>query len=485
MYSLIALGCVAFASSLFLTPLVRNVFRYWNLVDHPDSVRKHHQHAVPRVGGIAIALSFLASLCALALLSFVKSGSIQVPLPYFLPLIPSALLVFWIGLIDDVIGLRPWPKFAGQIIAATGAYIAGIHVQAFGGHTFANWLSFPLTLFWLVLCTNALNLIDGVDGLAAGVGLVATGTMLVAAVLQDNKFLALATIPLVGCLLGFLRYNFNPATIFLGDSGSLFIGFLLGCYGVLWSEKSATILGMTAPLIALSVPLMDTSLSVARRFLTGKPLFGADRGHIHHRLLDRGLTPRRVVLVFYGICGIAAVFSLIMSSQHFERLVIFAFCALAWVGIARLGYVEFRVAGRMFLDGAFRRHLGSQILLQQYESSLRVASTPQQCWKVIEGACRELGFQKVQLSFRGQTFEYEADGKMENCWRMHVPLSEVDSIDLSRSFDESVHVNAIAPFADLLRRAISENISAPAQSENVASVQQERKERYRVVARNS
>jgi UDP-GlcNAc:undecaprenyl-phosphate GlcNAc-1-phosphate transferase len=234
---------------------------------------------------------------------------------------------------------------------------------------------------------------------------------------------------------------------------------------------------MTAPLIALSVPLLDTSLSVARRFLTAKPLFAADRGHIHHRLLDRGLTHRRVALVFYGLCSVAAVFSLIMSSQHFERLVIFVFCALAWLGIARLGYVEFRVAGRMFMKGAFRRHLSSEILLQQYEHNLRSAATPQQCWTVIESACRELGFQKVRLMVRGQKFEYEVDRTTEQCWEMHVPLSETDYIDLSRPFGEALHVNAIAPFADLMRRILSENLSATAEPE--------RKGRYRVVAHHS
>src|SRR4030095_13156599 len=366
MYYLVVLCCVSFVFSVLLTPLVRNLFRRWNLMDFPDTTRKHHQQAVPRVGGIAIAISFMSASLVSTLLPL-PAGVAQT-FPVFLGLIPAALFVFWVGLIDDLVGLKPWQKFAGQIFAATGAYLAGIQVQAFGGHFFGSWWSFPLTLIWLVLCTNAINLIDGLDGLAAGVGLFATATMLVAALLQRNLSLAFATIPLVGCLLGFLRYNFNPATIFLGDSGSLFVGFLLGCYGVLWSEKSATLLGMTAPLIALSVPLLDTGLAIVRRFLTRKPIFAADRGHIHHRLLDRGLTPRRVVLVFYGICGIAAIFSLIMSSQHFDRLVISAVGALAWVGIARLGYIEFRVAGRMFLDGAFRRHLGSQILLHQYES---------------------------------------------------------------------------------------------------------------------
>src|SRR5439155_4205751 len=143
-----------------------------------------------------------------------------------------------------------------------------------------NWWSLPVTLFWLVLCTNAFNLIDGVDGLAAGLGLFATLTMLVAALAQNNVALAVATAPLAGCLLGFLRYNFNPASVFLGDSGSLLIGFLLGCYGVIWSQKSVTMLGMAAPAMVLAFPLLEVALSVARRFLHNEPIFAGDRGHI-------------------------------------------------------------------------------------------------------------------------------------------------------------------------------------------------------------
>ena len=179
--------------------------------------------------------------------------------------------------------------------------------------TLPGWLGLAVTALWLVGCSNAFNLIDGVDGLAVGAGLFATVTILLGALLNGNVRLALATMPLAGALAGFLRYNFNPASVFLGDSGSLTVGFLLGCYGVLWSQKSATMLGMTAPLMALAVPLIDTGVAVARRFLRGQPIFSADARHIHHRLLARGLTPRKVALLLYGACGVAAGLSLVGS----------------------------------------------------------------------------------------------------------------------------------------------------------------------------
>src|SRR5947208_10567281 len=170
--------------------------------------------------------------------------------------------------------------------------MAGVNVSGVAGFAAHGWWSFPITVGWLVVCSNAFNLIDGMDGLATGVGLFAAFTTLAAALLQNNALLALATAPLVGALLAFLRYNFNPASIFLGDCGSLTIGFLLGCFAAVWSQKSATLLGMTAPVMALSVPLLDTGIAVVRRFLRRQPIFSADRNHLHHRLLDRGFSSR-------------------------------------------------------------------------------------------------------------------------------------------------------------------------------------------------
>src|SRR5207248_2457378 len=166
--------------------------------------------------------------------------------------------------------------------AACLAYWAGVHVLGVGGFSTHGWWSLPLTIMWLVGCSNAFNLIDGMDGLATGVGLFASFTMLAAALVQNNAPLALASAPLVGALLAFLRYNFNPASIFLGDSGSLTIGFVLGCFGAIWSQKSATLLGMTAPVMALSVPLLDTGIAVVRRFIRRQPIFSPDRNHVHH-----------------------------------------------------------------------------------------------------------------------------------------------------------------------------------------------------------
>jgi UDP-GlcNAc:undecaprenyl-phosphate GlcNAc-1-phosphate transferase len=282
--------------------------------------------------------------------------------------------------------------------------------------------------------------------------------MVIAALSQHNVPLALATVPLAGALLGFLRYNFNPATIFLGDSGSLFVGFLLGCYGVVWSDKSATILGMTAPMMALSIPLLDTALAITRRFLRQKPIFGADRGHIHHRLLDRGFTPRKVVLVLYGFCGVGAVCSLTMAQGNFSGLVVVLFCLIAWIGIGHLGYIEFDVAGRMFVDGAFRRLINCNIVLRGFEKELAAAKTPEHCWSVIHKAAKDFGFDHTEMRLAGQKYESGNDAATECFWNIRIPISESDYVALTRPFDTPVQTAVVAPFADVIRKTLESKI---------------------------
>ena len=453
MYSLVFLAAVSFLLALLITPVVRNTFRRFGLVDHPND-RKPHPHPIPRVGGVAILLAYAAAYGCVLLAHFRADAEIWHGLEFVMHLAPAALIIFATGFIDDIRGLKPWQKLIGEVGAALMAYWAGVRVQDVAGYHLVTWFQLPLTVLWLVACTNAVNLIDGVDGLATGLGLFAACTTLFAALLQNNIALALATAPLAGCLLGFLRYNFNPATIFLGDCGSLFIGFLLGCYGVLWSEKAATILGMTAPLMALSIPLLDTSLAIARRVLRRQSVFTADRGHIHHRLLDRGLTPRKVALILYAFSALGAMCSLLMMDEHVSGIVIIIFCAVSWIGVQHLGYIEFGTAGRMFLDGAFRRMLNSQISLQMHHEQLVAAATPEGCWEVILGACKDAGFHRVQMTLAGRTFEWQDGINPMNTWDITIPISDSDYVRLTRSFGGGAEPNIIAPFADLLRQAL-------------------------------
>jgi len=455
MYSLLFLGLVSFAWSLLLTPVVRAAFRRW-------SPRRSSQlrSAIPRTGGIAIVISYLLAYFCLLAMPLNAGFLVRDSLDFVIRLMPAAGLIFVIGLVDDLKCLEPWHKLTGEVLAAGMAYWAGIHIQGLAGYGAGAWWNFPATVIWLVACTNAINLIDGVDGLATGVGLFATLTTLVAALLQGNIPLALATVPLAGCLLGFIRYNFNPASIFLGDCGSLFIGFLLGCYAVVWSQKAATILGLTAPLMALSIPLLDMSVAIVRRFLRRQPLFEGDQNHIHHRLLSRGFTPRKVSLVLYACAAAGAVCSLLVMNRNHSGFIILAFCMTTWIGVQHLGYVEFGVAGRLFIDGAFRRLLNSHISIENLETSLAAASTPEDCWKVLERCHREFGFYQIDVRMAGMRFQACAEVPPFQSWKVIVPLSPTSCIELSRAFGPAQQHQVVAPFVDVLRKILAPKFSA-------------------------
>jgi UDP-GlcNAc:undecaprenyl-phosphate GlcNAc-1-phosphate transferase len=459
MEDLIFLGVASLTFSLLLTPLVRNGMRRLGILDHPDH-RKVHPNAIPRVGGVAIfGACVLAQSCFLMLNSRV-SPEFREALDLSARVAPAMLIVFATGLLDDLHGLVPWQKLTGQIAAALIVYLSGIQIRGLAGRSLGDSWSLPLTVLWLVACTNAVNLIDGMDGLAAGIGLFATSTTLFAGLLHNNMGLAIVSALLVGSLLGFLRYNFNPATIFLGDCGSLLIGFLLGCFAVIWSQKAVTFLGMTAPLIVLSIPLVDTSMTIARRFLRQQSIFTPDRGHIHHRLLDRGLPPRRVALLLYAVCALCAVASLLMASRTADVLVFILFCAMTWIAIRHLGYVEFGAAGHFLRDGVFQRMLNSQISLRTFEERLSKAPTLDRCWEIVWNWCRDLGFHRIEMSLAGRIFEWE-DGVLPlNSWDLFVPLSGNDSIRLMRSFGGRAYDAILEDLTCMLWRTLRAKRSA-------------------------
>ena len=454
MNSLLWLGFRAFIISLVLTPICRDVFRSYGVVDQPDGTRKIHRYPIPRVGGLAIAVSYLM---AYVLVHPEEGSALAQQVSLVSKLLPGAALAFAIGLLDDLFNLRAWIKLLGQLGAAGLACLGGVRILSIGGAPTDAWWNVPLTILWLIACMNAFNLVDGLDGLAAGVGLFATLTVFAAALMQHNMVLAVATFPLAGAMLAFLCYNFNPATIFLGDSGSLLIGFLLGCYAAIWSNKSATLLGMTAPLMALSIPLLDVALAIVRRFLRRQPIFTADRGHIHHRLLDRGLTPRRVVLVLYGLCGLAAAFSLLQGVLHsFGGALILLFCVFMLIGIQYLGYAEFDLAGRLLFGGEFQRTVSAQLDLRKFRAALTVAATPAACWEVIREACGKFGFQQVRLYLAGEMYEHSYPEPEAPGWTLRVPLANADYAMLTRPFASSVLPMVVAPFVDLLRQTLIE-----------------------------
>ena len=440
----------AFLIALVLTPIFRDIFRSYNVVDRPGG-RKAHAYPIPRVGGIPIAIAYLVSLLSVSNLPH----SIPDPDSVIWKIVPGATLMFLTGLLDDFFTLRPSIKLAGQVVVAGVVFWGGLRIETIADVTLPMWLSLPVTLFWLLLSTNALNLIDGLDGLCAGMGLVATLTLSAAAALQGNLPLTHATLPLVGALLGFLCYNFNPATVFLGDSGALLIGFLLGCYGMIWTQKAATALSFAVPLLAISIPLLDVSLSVLRRFLQRKAIFGADRGHIHHRLLDRGLSPRRAVLLLYGVAAIGAVFALLLNvpriGSRYQGLLILGLGVIMWAGIRQLRYREFNLAGRLLFEGGFQRSIRDRIQLDTLETALERARTDDQWWTVLTGVARDAGWQRIRWVAEGRVRE-EVFLSGQPAWQFRAELSATGALIVEGSEKGAPEHFDLISFAEVIRR---------------------------------
>ena len=392
------------------------------------------------------------------------------------PLLPAALLVFLLGLLDDLFDLRPWQKLLGQLAAASWLYFHGFRIEAVGGFAFGDsyWITYPLTVGWLLACTNAFNLIDGMDGLASGVGFFATVTMLISALLYGNMELLILTVPLAAALLAFLRYNFNPASIFLGDSGSLLIGFLLGAYSIIWSYKSATILGMTAPILALSFPIAETVISVPRRILLGTPVFGADRGHIHHRLLARGLGPKQVAVLIYAITGLSAGVALLMSAPGTPEkgIILILFCIVSWIGFQHLGYTEFGSARKIILGGTVSKLVAADVRLRAFSRELDQAESLEACWELTVSALRDLDFDQVSLElpangghdalrWRQELHAEQVGLRPEDCWTLRIPLSEQGDgfVEISRHLDRGEGYLVVHPIVETVRRVFPRHIA--------------------------
>jgi UDP-GlcNAc:undecaprenyl-phosphate GlcNAc-1-phosphate transferase len=329
---------VALAMALGLTPLVKRFAVKVGAVDAPNH-RKVHTRIMPRLGGLAIYLAFMAALLiALPLVSGEKAHVIW-------GLLLGGTIVTIVGALDDRFDLSPKVKLLGQIAAASVVVSFGVKVDfvtlPFGDGHSMGWLAIPITIFWIVGVTNAINLIDGLDGLAAGVSAIATGTIFVLALIMGNVTVAVLSAVLLGSILGFLFFNFHPAKIFMGDSGALFLGFSLAALSVL-GFKQATLVSFVVPIFILGVPLSDTFFAIVRRTLNKTPISAADKNHLHHCILALGLSHRNSVLVIYGIAAMFALSAILLSTvAQWVALIVMAITLLVLqVGAELIGIVQ-------------------------------------------------------------------------------------------------------------------------------------------------
>ncbi|WHZ15119.1 MAG: Undecaprenyl-phosphate alpha-N-acetylglucosaminyl 1-phosphate transferase [Nitrospira sp.] len=354
---------VASSASLLLTPIVRDVAIRIGAVDKPGG-RKIHVVPVPQLGGISVILSVLLAVFAAQVLEWMSGGS-NLNIRESTAVLAGAGILFLVGFYDDLSAVPAWVKFLFQSAAAAITIWLGVRIESisiFGlGTVDAGVLTIPLTFLWIVGLTNAFNLIDGLDGLASGLGIIAAATSATIFFMGGGASSdGLLLLILVGALIGFLRYNFHPASIFLGDTGSQFIGYILAVTAVTGSQKSATALPVIIPLLVFGLPILDTILSMVRRAVrsvgaspqpciafrkwmnTAKHMFEGDRDHVHHRLLALGFTQRSAVLTLYALAaGLSCLAILAVVAQYRNAGVILSTVIVAtYIGIRKLGYEE-------------------------------------------------------------------------------------------------------------------------------------------------
>ncbi len=422
--------------TLLSTPLVRRLGRRLRAYSRAQGDRPVPQ--IPRLGGLAIVLATCAAWGLLLIVPNDVRARFQLEWPTLAGLLVPGLLVLLLGVYDDLVGATPWQKIAVQILAAglvwwTGARILNLPVVGYEIHS--PLLSLLLTVLWIVSVTNALNLVDGLDGLAAGIAFFVTLSVFVVSLIQGNHFVCILTITLAGALLGFLKFNSAPAEIFLGDSGSLFLGFVLGALAIHTSQKSSTLLAIVVPFVAFGLPLLDTALAVVRRFLSGKPIWAADRNHTHHRLLQKGFSPRLVVL---GLYGLAALFSLgslliIQSTGNLVALAVVLAGVSAWFLTSQLQYEELSELN-LYVSRAIhsqRRVLANQILIRKASRQLEEARGLEESWQVLAGALEALDLDGVACQFVGwengpapslPAWQRPGSTETNHCWTVAIPL---------------------------------------------------------------
>ena len=297
-------GLVSFVMVLLLTPFVKKFAFKIGAVDHPNS-RRINKVPIPSLGGIGIIISFFITVLIF--------GDLSKEIMWILA---GTSIIALMGFLDDIKDLSPWLKLflqfgaAALVVVLGGVRINFIRLPFSSTYIGFGMFAIPITMFWVVGVTNALNFIDGLDGLAAGTAGIASTTLLIVAMQQNSLSIAVLLAAIVGSCLGFLKFNFNPAQIFMGDTGALPLGFLLATISTHGLMKSATTIAIAVPVLALGLPLFDTTIAVIRRLLNGKSPFHADRGHLHHKLLDRGLNQKQAVSILYSMslfCGCLAI----------------------------------------------------------------------------------------------------------------------------------------------------------------------------------
>ena len=417
--------------SLVLTPVAKKLGVRFGAIDMPNE-RKVHSKPIPRCGGMAIFLAFILTLVISALFMTEVSNKLMLDKKASFFLFGS-LIVFAVGLFDDFHRLGPRVKFFFQVIAASVAFYGGLRIESFSffglGFNFGI-VSYVVTVFWFVLFINAINLIDGLDGLAAGIIFFASAVLVILSVFRGEYLIAMLFAALGGAVLGFLRYNFNPASIFMGDGGSYFLGYAIAGLSIMGSIKSQVGAAMLIPVLAMGIPLFDTILSPIRRFVRGRKMFDPDKGHVHHRLVGMGLTAKKAVWIIYAITFSLCIMAIFVVNIRDEQAGLFLIVLGAGVVIfiRKLGYFEYLASDKFYgwfrdisdhagLSHERRSFLNHQIEISQSESI-------EEMWQRIAKASEFLDMDYIEMKL----LDCMMDRNSCNC--SHAPSCEFSNGNL-------------------------------------------------------
>lgn len=444
MTTLLAVLSIAFAGSLLLTPVVRALTTRCGIIDLPDGRRKLHSSGIPLGGGLAV---FLATVGAVAIGLWLSSSSLQVAehLPVLGGFLAAALLIVVVGLLDDRFSLRGRQKLAGQILAASALMSSGLiveRIQILGWNVELGLLALPFTLFWLLGAINALNLIDGIDGLAGSVGVILSLAIAGMAWITGHELDAVIAVALCGALFGFLRYNFPPASIFLGDAGSMLIGLLLGGLAIRSSLKGPAVVALAAPTVIWTIPIMDVSMAILRRKLTGRSIYETDRGHLHHCFLRRGFSGRTTLLWIGILCSCTAVGALVSVAQQNEWLAIVSSMAVvATLVLSRcFGHSEV-----LLLTGRLKQLLASLVAYPRrgagyvpppFHARLTGTRDWDDLWRTLTEYAERFDLSSVQLNLHLPAlnedyhvhWERKERGAEQKQWATEIPLMMQESV---------------------------------------------------------
>ena len=328
---------VAAVVALISTPVVRSLAFRIGAVDVPKDGRRMHDHPIPRMGGLAIFFGFLLSVLVFLPLSLQLRSMLL-----------GAVVIVILGIFDDIYALSAKLKFVVQIAAALIAVLGGnqitvlSNINVFSSEPYweLGWLSYPISVLWIVAITNAVNLIDGLDGLACGVSTISSMTLLVIALIVSEPDVAVLTAALAGACIGFLPYNLNPAKIFMGDTGSTFLGFVLATVSIQGLFKFYTIISFAVPFLMLALPIFDTCFAILRRVSKGQSPMAPDRGHIHHRLIDMGFSQKQAVAVLYVISAILGLSAVVLTTNGTVRAMLFLVALCVAGGMAGMIFLN-------------------------------------------------------------------------------------------------------------------------------------------------